>query len=499
MALTDLELKALSQIAYYDLELWHTEADGKISVYDALSEKERDTLRSYGIEDWQLRSWQILEVHNDNGANGTGFFACVIEVYPGEAAVAFRGSEKLNDLNDVAQDWVGADLGLLNSTMTEQQGELRRFFTDNKSWLDKYKLIPVGHSLGGNLSEYATIISEEYGLDDNIIQCASLDGPGFSQEFIDEYGPQIEKMSGVMYHPRWSWVGALLQDLPGVNYRYIEVENSDRSDGEYNSFTRHSLVYVKQDENNSNSFVDGEQDVLSKHTELMTEGIDHLPAPIGNVLVTVVGGIWIGIMWAKDNFFDENGNIDITSTGWGIIAGIVGIFAIFEFSTVITTVFAVVVAVLAVLVVSLVAEFIYELVLDVVDMICDVVANIYNWAKETYQQFKAMVKSFIDKVRNWYNNNLNYGYKYATSNPQVVVDTYKLKEYAQRLWTVNSRIGKLDGRLDSLYWEVGLLDLWDLMKADLLTGYSWRLQRAANYLNDTAFDFERAETELSGI
>jgi len=259
------------------------------------------------------------------------------------------------------------------------------------------------------------------------------------------------------------------------------------------------LVYVKQDENNSNSFVDGEQDVLSKHTELMTEGIDHLPAPIGNVLVTVVGGIWIGIMWAKDNFFDENGNIDITSTGWGIIAGIVGIFAIFEFSTVITTVFAVVVAVLAVLVVSLVAEFIYELVLDVVDMICDVVANIYNWAKETYQQFKAMVKSFIDKVRNWYNNNLNYGYKYATSNPQVVVDTYKLKEYAQRLWTVNSRIGKLDGRLDSLYWEVGLLDLWDLMKADLLTGYSWRLQRAANYLNDTAFDFERAETELSGI
>ena len=34
------------------------------------------------------------------------------------------------------------------------------------------------------------------------------------------------------------------------------------------------------------------------------------------------------------------------------------------------------------------------------------------------------------------------------------------------------------------------------MQADLLTGYSWRLQRAASYLNDTAFDFEKAENEL---
>jgi hypothetical protein len=43
---------------------------------------------------------------------------------------------------------------------------------------------------------------------------------------------------------------------------------------------------------------------------------------------------------------------------------------------------------------------------------------------------------------------------------------------------------------------VGFLDLWDLMQADLLTGYSWRLARCANYLSDTASDFDGVEKDL---
>ena len=89
------------------------------------------------------------------------------------------------------------------------------------------------------------------------------------------------------------------------------------------------------------------------------------------------------------------------------------------------------------------------------------------------------------------------GYKYSTANPQIKVDTYKLREYASRIYAVNRRISNLDGRMDSLYWRVGLLDLWNLMQADLMTGYSWRLLRAASYLNDTASDFDAIETELA--
>lgn len=78
----------------------------------------------------------------------------------------------------------------------------------------------------------------------------------------------------------------------------------------------------------------------------------------------------------------------------------------------------------------------------------------------------------------------------------IIVDTYKLNQYTQRLSAVNSRINRLDRRMDSLYTRVGLLGLWDLMRADALTSYSGRLVQCQAYLQQTARDFERTEREL---
>lgn len=80
----------------------------------------------------------------------------------------------------------------------------------------------------------------------------------------------------------------------------------------------------------------------------------------------------------------------------------------------------------------------------------------------------------------------------------IIVDTYKLNQYAQRIASVNSRISRLDRRLDSLYWRVGLQGLWNLMQADALTCYSWRLVRCQSYLEQTAADFESVEKVLLG-
>ena len=79
----------------------------------------------------------------------------------------------------------------------------------------------------------------------------------------------------------------------------------------------------------------------------------------------------------------------------------------------------------------------------------------------------------------------------------VIVDTYKLKSYADRLGTANARIVKLDGRLDRLYWKVGLQGLFSLMQADALTGFSWRLMRCKGYLTQTAADYEQIEKKLA--
>ncbi len=86
-------------------------------------------------------------------------------------------------------------------------------------------------------------------------------------------------------------------------------------------------------------------------------------------------------------------------------------------------------------------------------------------------------------------NNYDYG-------SYIQLNTAKLRGYANRLCDVNRRIANLDSRMDGLYTRVGLLDLWNLLQADLLTGYSWKLTRCANYLYDTASDFENLETLL---
>lgn len=78
----------------------------------------------------------------------------------------------------------------------------------------------------------------------------------------------------------------------------------------------------------------------------------------------------------------------------------------------------------------------------------------------------------------------------------IIVNTYNLKQYAQRLGYVNSRIVNLDWRLKSLYSQIGLLGLFNLIQADALTGFSWRILQCQSYLNQTAADFEDTENNL---
>ena len=359
MGYTDLQSRAFTQIAYMNLDekfvhYCNINKTDSAPLSDLLSTSQYNTLKNLGLSDAEINSWNISGVHNTNAKNG--FYACIIETSPGNAAVGFRGSEDMGDLGNVANDWVGADIGLVNSTCTNQQKEVEQFLKTYKDQLNKYdNLAMAGHSLGGNLAEYATIVSYKYGLDDNIKQCVSMDGPGFSNEFILKYFKQIEKMSGVMYHPRWSFVGTMLNDLPGVKYQYAKVSNESNNidDEPYNAATRHSTKYLVYDKDGQLA-KGGEQDDLSKITSVISEGVDHLPAPIGNALITLVGGAWIGFAWAKEKFVDADGNL--TATGWAIIAGTVGLIGVFGLKTIVLTAVAVVVAVVAVIAVAVVTE-----------------------------------------------------------------------------------------------------------------------------------------------
>lgn len=498
MGYNDLQLRAFTQIAYMDLENKYEEKsipkNTPVKLSELLSDKQKQTLIDLGIPEYEIDSWSIAAIHNTNDSNG--FYACVIETSPGHAAVGFRGSEEMNELGNVMNDWVEADIGLVNSTCTNQQAEVDRFLQDKKDLLNKYDYLAMtGHSLGGNLSEYATIVSGRYGLDDNIKQCVSLDGPGFSDEFILKYRKEIEQMSDKMTHYRWSFVGTMLNDLPGVDYHYVSVSNEANAldNEEFNAISRHSTKFLDYD-SDTGMFLPGEQDTLSKITSVISEGIDHMPPIVGDVLVTVVGSIWIGAMWAKEQIFDEKWNL--TTTGVAIIGGSAIAIAIIGIPEVITALLTVVVATLAVLAVAIVFELVYDLVLTVIDALCDAVEQIYKWGKEIVDELRDATIKFVNGLKDWFNKNFNNGYMYAEAHPCVKLDTQRLRTYAQRLSNVNRKIITLDRRLDSLYWQVGLRDLWNLLQADILTGYSWRLVRCSGYLNDTASDYESVEKSL---
>ena len=244
---TDMQNAVFSRIAYFNLEDKYLKEkarhpDGKVSVSKLLTPKQVAELRKIdpNLTMDQLDSWKVVNVHDTNDVNG--FSACVIETSPGQATVAFRGSENMFEGHQNARkDWADADFRLLDSVQTRQHAEVDRFLRQNRDQLAGYdNLSMTGHSLGGNLAEYATIVSGEYGLDGNIKQCVSLDGPGFNKEFHEKYRARIEKMNSVMTHYQWSLVGRCLSPVAKDN-RTGSVKSEARSD----MLGRHSLDNIE--------------------------------------------------------------------------------------------------------------------------------------------------------------------------------------------------------------------------------------------------------------
>lgn len=252
MAYTNREQVIMSTIAYWDLEEAtityrmqnHLPADAPVPIGVLLDEKTNlipesnrkkmlKDLEGMGVDQDVIASWNVVAVHNTEPENG--FYACVIETEPGKAAVAFRGSQDaLKDNNifnpnfqNIKHDWIGADLGLVNSNQTAQEEEVLRFLQEYeyRGLWDRYEdLTMVGHSLGGALADYATVISVKLGLDKKITQCANLDGPGHSKKFIENHKQEISQVCNKMHHYRWSKIGDQLWGIPGAHEAYISIK-----------------------------------------------------------------------------------------------------------------------------------------------------------------------------------------------------------------------------------------------------------------------------------
>lgn len=164
-------------------------------------------------------------------------------------------------------------------------------------------------------------------------------------------------------------------------------------------------------------------------------------------------------------------------------------------------------------------QFVYNVGVRVIDFVKDdliplansfvdtVVDGVRKLGKEL-SKFADSVKQFFSDVikgaSDWWNKNFNAGYKYATSNPYISINTTTMSSYASQLRSLSSRSKALDRKMNSLYWHLGIdwntiSNLGRLLKAEVVLDFAYRLDKCANYLSDTARDFDAVERDIQSM
>ncbi|MFT3983341.1 MAG: DUF2974 domain-containing protein [Lachnospiraceae bacterium] len=251
---TDQELCEATQVAYFNItqeylaEYRRTHNGGSPTLQEIVKENGPDIYSGYGrmdavtgdrlkikqsIENFcasiaageACAGWKIVSVSDSNSEDG--FYGVLIETDSGHAIVAFRGSESVS-VRQIVEDWIQADLGLIQNSPTQQQLKAGQYLDEIGSHFAYDQYAVTGHSLGGNLAIFSAIYAATEDcvsdIGSKIVQCVNFDGPGQTREFIETYQNAINKQRSVMKHYQWSLVGSILTSVCGDHYKMIASE-----------------------------------------------------------------------------------------------------------------------------------------------------------------------------------------------------------------------------------------------------------------------------------
>ncbi|WP_043932159.1 Mbeg1-like protein [Bacillus sp. EB01] len=549
-SLTEQELKYATDIAYLDLEMLKehglesipgsvtAEKGGSDRIRDLLqlpptgqSTKDQSHFNQIGadkavknndsivsLDAGKINSlpsdvldWKIIKSYDDNRVGESGLYATVIET-PKGMIVSFRGSEAFSELQNVEQDWIGADAALISGDLTAQQREVEVFLQELKDegFFEKYDNITfAGHSLGGNLAEHATFTAAKLGVVDRIDQTISYDGPGFAQEYLDRNKQYISEATSTvdMYHVEQSLVGGILQQVPGISYFFAELGGK--------GLVQHGTENVVFDANGNIVRKENGRTILSHIVTPFTQGIDRmLGERAGSALVTGLIALTSKVKPIKDAIIGPNGKLTVAGglLVTGLVVGLVTAAIVMGPVALVTAVAVMAAKVLGYVLLFVASVIVYEYISDLADavvaftdylitefvpamiqQISEAVGTAFRWAGEQIKEFmNTMAGAFrgmMDGLRSLFSSGA------AVATPYIEVNTYKLRHYAARLNRVRARIRDLDGDMNSLYLTAGLLDILSILRANSLPS-SYKMNKCINYLEDTAEAFERAERNI---
>ena len=445
-----------------------------------------------------------------------GIKACTFQdsaTNPQNVTVAFMGTN--------SGEWVDNGIGLSGKvTSTQQQDQAEAYYNyvvEKNHWdVNKPDILHLtGHSKGGNKVQFI-VMNSKYS--DLITDANSIDGQSMSQEAMADMrrrlgDEEFERRRNKLY----SFAAAEdYVNVLGVTFdgRLVPDDHIYYMGYTLLGYKWHYPDCLLKDDGTLTHFT--EQGIISNYLEHLSKQVMTLPSPLRGIvtdgLMTALQ-VFMGRSYPVNGVWNDLNEWDITKkmfqsipmvvvllkTAWldtqlDRIEGLLGFFGLdVELSWIATfmTGFYSIIAAVAGLALGVVVDIAHFLK-DTIDSICEKIKGVVDGAVD-------FLKKCIDGLSTWFNKTFNKGYRYAEDHPEIKIDTAQMRNFASRLQAVNRRIVSVDRRLDNMYYRVGLLDLWNLMRADLLTGYSWRLDRCANYLNDTAEEFERVENELKGL
>ncbi|MEN8904573.1 MAG: Mbeg1-like protein [Clostridiales bacterium] len=230
---------------------------------------------------------KLMNLEAVDSIDGDVRATCFINPSNLEAVVAFRGT------GGIPEAWKDNMKGAYLKD-TDMQLKSKSFFEGIK---DDYNIKDItGHSKGGNLSQYITIVC-----DNNIDRCVSFDGQGFGQKFHDAYKDRIEKMKDriTSISSFRDPVNGLLKPVAG-NVKYIKTDSLSIPNSHKSTLLKEEKLFNKDGSFSDVFIVD--KSSIAKFINDKTNNLENIMSPEGYKNFSDTLGNIAGVVMAGNNY-----------------------------------------------------------------------------------------------------------------------------------------------------------------------------------------------------
>lgn len=500
-------------------------------VDSAVREAERRSVKTgeaeNGLESMELVSQSIIDNGYTSAHSDKVLIACTFRSSNGDYYVVYRGTGD--------GKWVDNGYAMSNES-SQMQRESAAYFDEVYENIiandpNCGNIYVTGHSKGGNEAMYVTLFAEHR---DAIDYCLALDGQGFSKQAVEYLNntydaAYLQELCEKIYNVcgENDYVDPLGQQL--VNSDHVILIQTDATDivGYHDIAETIDGTGLKWVTDANGDIVSAEEGPFHAFSEALSEKLDGLSEEryedccltimslleivMGEEYIVGTGDVrfmtyeeWIGFLvhglpvLAETLIGTEEGRAlfkEYITAGaeafyerYGIV-GVVG-FSYYFYLGILTGVIP------GVAVTAAVTAVIFWLPALYIDTIFEYLDKINVIAEDV----KILLQKMYDSASTFYNNLLN-NVTSVTANVMnlpsyIQVDTYKLRDYADRLNKVKQRLSALDRRMERLYAQEKWSDLGQLLLEDPIGEVNSRITKCVNYLTETASDFEGIEETI---